>query len=46
MSAPDGVSITVVPRELQFDEVNQKASFIVAMEKAPSSALESQILSA
>jgi hypothetical protein len=46
VSAPDGVSITVVPGELQFDEVNQKASFVVTMEKAPGSALESEILGA
>lgn len=46
VNAPDGVSITVVPGELQFDEVNQKASFVVTMEKAPGSALESEILGA
>ncbi|CAD6243078.1 unnamed protein product [Miscanthus lutarioriparius] len=46
VSAPDGVSITVVPGELQFDEVNQEASFVVTMERAPGSALESQILGA
>lgn len=46
VSAPDGVSITVVPGELQFDEVNQKASFVVTMERAPGSLLESEILGA
>lgn len=47
VSAPDGVSITVVPGELQFDEVNQKASFVVTMRRAPGSALlESESLGA
>ncbi|KAL6634885.1 hypothetical protein ACP70R_027556 [Stipagrostis hirtigluma subsp. patula] len=34
VGAPEGVSVTVMPRELQFDEVNQKASFTVTLERA------------
>ncbi|GJN21777.1 hypothetical protein PR202_gb09292 [Eleusine coracana subsp. coracana] len=38
VDAPEGISITVVPGELQFDEVDQKASFTVTVERAPGSA--------
>jgi hypothetical protein len=33
--APEGLSVTVIPGELRFDEVNQKASFTVTVEGAP-----------
>ncbi|TVU28793.1 hypothetical protein EJB05_20326, partial [Eragrostis curvula] len=38
VGAPDGVSVAVTPGLLQFDEVNQKASFTVTVERAPGSA--------
>ncbi|KAJ1280319.1 hypothetical protein BS78_04G222800 [Paspalum vaginatum] len=48
VDAPEGVSVTVFPGELKFDEVNQKASFAVTVERAPStsSALVSDVLDA
>ncbi|RCV07674.1 LOW QUALITY PROTEIN: hypothetical protein SETIT_1G264200v2 [Setaria italica] len=46
VSEPEGVSVTVIPGELQFDDVNQRASFTVTVERAPGSALASQVLSA
>ncbi|KAF8765445.1 hypothetical protein HU200_008590 [Digitaria exilis] len=47
VSAPEGVSVTVVPGELQFDEVNQKASFTVTVERGSGAALAaSEILGA
>jgi hypothetical protein len=32
---PEGLSVTVIPGELRFDEVNQKASFTVTVERVP-----------
>jgi len=46
VSAPEGVSVTVVPGELQFDEVGQKASFTVTVERAPGVVLASEFLDA
>lgn len=42
--APEGVSVTVNPRELQFHRVDQKASFTVTVKRAPGSASLSGIL--
>ncbi|CAN6273806.1 unnamed protein product [Urochloa humidicola] len=47
VGAPEGVSVTVTPGELRFDEVNQKASFSVTVERAPAGgALASEDLGA
>ncbi|PVH66758.1 hypothetical protein PAHAL_1G339200 [Panicum hallii] len=46
VSAPEGVSVTVIPGELQFDEVHQKASFTVTVERAPGVVLASDVLDA
>ncbi|CAL5056685.1 unnamed protein product [Urochloa decumbens] len=35
VSAPEGVSVSVTPGELRFDEMNQKASFTVTVERVP-----------
>ncbi|CAL4967848.1 unnamed protein product [Urochloa decumbens] len=46
VSAPEGVSVTVTPGELRFDEVSQKASFTVTVERVPGGALTSEDLGA
>ncbi|CAL5056681.1 unnamed protein product [Urochloa decumbens] len=46
VGAPDGVSVTVTPGELRFDEVNQKASFTVTVERVPGGVLVSEDLGA
>ncbi|CAN6279470.1 unnamed protein product [Urochloa humidicola] len=47
VGAPEGVSVTVVPGELRFDEVGQKASFTVTVERAPGGGeLASEVLGA
>ncbi|WVZ74296.1 hypothetical protein U9M48_022498 [Paspalum notatum var. saurae] len=46
VSAPKGVSVTVIPGELEFDEVKQKESFAVTVERVPGCALVSEVLGA
>jgi subtilisin family serine protease len=46
VSAPEGVSVTVTPGELQFHEVNQRATFTVTVERGPGSVLASEVLGA